>query len=183
MLSMVGLFRNVSLEGQSGDRQILSLATVLLLFVGTAVQSESENETENHTNSVAMGGPQSSGYLVFRIVAVPVSAAPSYPMGNGSASVQVQGDTIYVRFQADELSSGVHLMLVLGGAWKAFSATCTHAPCTVQWTGSQIHCPCHDGLFNPTNGGVLSGPPPIPLPEFGVLVQNNSIYVSDGTVN
>jgi Rieske Fe-S protein len=80
-------------------------------------------------------------------------------------------------------TGGLSLLLNLGGQWKAFSATCTHAPCTVGYTGSQIQCPCHGGLFNPADGSVISGPPPTRLPEYGVLVQSNNLYVSDALVN
>lgn len=80
-------------------------------------------------------------------------------------------------------TQGTSLLLSLGGQWKAFSATCTHAPCTVQFSGSQIRCPCHGGTFDPSNGSVVSGPPPTKLPEFGVIIQNNSLYVSDAVVN
>ncbi len=75
-------------------------------------------------------------------------------------------------------SRGLSILLNSGGQWKAFSATCTHAPCTVQYTGSSISCPCHGGTYNPNNGAVTGGPPPAPLPELGVLVQNGNVYVA-----
>jgi len=74
-------------------------------------------------------------------------------------------------------SRGLSLLLNSGGQWKAFSATCTHAPCTVQYGGSTITCPCHGGSFDANTGAVLGGPPPAPLPELGVLVQNGNVYV------
>jgi Rieske Fe-S protein len=80
-------------------------------------------------------------------------------------------------------SYGQSILINLSGQWKAFSATCTHAPCTVEYPGSTIYCPCHGGTFNPANGTVLGGPPPRALPEFGVLVQNGSLYVSSAVVN
>ncbi len=75
-------------------------------------------------------------------------------------------------------SRGISILVNLAGQWKAFSATCTHAPCTVQYSGSSISCPCHGGSFNPSNGAVQSGPPPAPLPQFGVLVHNGNLYVT-----
>ena len=78
---------------------------------------------------------------------------------------------------------GLSLLLNLGGQWKAFDATCTHAPCTVEYTGSQIYCPCHGGAFDPSNGAVTSGPPPTRLQEYGVVIQNSDLYVSNGIVN
>ena len=75
-------------------------------------------------------------------------------------------------------SKGLSLLLNQGGQWNAFSATCTHAPFTVKYTGSAIYCPCHDGYFNPNNGAVTGGPPPRALHQFGVLVQNGNLYVT-----
>ncbi len=66
-------------------------------------------------------------------------------------------------------SSGLH----------AFSAVCTHFACIVKWEAAQgkIYCPCHDGYFDPTDGRVLAGPPPLPLTPIPVKVVNNKIYV------
>jgi Rieske Fe-S protein len=75
-------------------------------------------------------------------------------------------------------SRGLSLLVSASGQWKAFSATCTHAPCTVQYSGASISCPCHGGTYNPNNGAVTGGPPPAPLPELAVLVQNGNLYVS-----
>jgi cytochrome b6-f complex iron-sulfur subunit len=66
------------------------------------------------------------------------------------------------------------------GGVKAFSAICTHLGCIVEWDDSRkiILCPCHDGRFNPVNGGIISGPQPSPLPEHAVAVEGDTIYVS-----
>ena len=62
---------------------------------------------------------------------------------------------------------------------RAFSAVCTHFACIVKWevTKGQIYCPCHDGYFDPFDGHVLSGPPPLGLTPITVTVVNNEIYV------
>ena len=75
-------------------------------------------------------------------------------------------------------SKGLSLLLNQGGQWNAFSATCTHAPCTVKYTGTAIYCPCHDGYYNPNNGAVTGGPPPRALHQFGVLIQSGNLYVT-----
>jgi Rieske Fe-S protein len=56
------------------------------------------------------------------------------------------------------------------GKYKAFSAICTHAGCTVAFLKktSQFQCPCHGGLYDAKTGKVLSGPPPAPLPSIPV---------------
>ena len=66
------------------------------------------------------------------------------------------------------------------GGLRAFSAICTHLGCVVEWDKSRqfILCPCHDGRFNPLNGAVISGPPPAPLPQLALTVEEGTIYVS-----
>lgn len=78
---------------------------------------------------------------------------------------------------------GSSILLNYGGTWRAFSAVCTHAGCTVNFTGSSIFCPCHSGSFSPSNGAVTGGPPPSRLAEYGVQVTNNNLYVSDFVIN
>ncbi len=61
----------------------------------------------------------------------------------------------------------------------AFSAICTHLGCIVAWDSSTrtIRCPCHDGVFNPANGAVISGPPPAPLPPITAVVEKGEIFL------
>jgi Rieske Fe-S protein len=61
----------------------------------------------------------------------------------------------------------------------AYSAVCTHFACLVKWEPTQglIYCPCHDGYFDPADGQVVSGPPPVGLTPLPVNVIENEIYV------
>lgn len=65
---------------------------------------------------------------------------------------------------------------------RAFSATCTHLDCTVQFRKDfgMIWCACHNGKYD-LNGRNISGPPPRPLDEFRVVVQGDEILVSKKT--
>lgn len=67
------------------------------------------------------------------------------------------------------------------GEYRAFSATCTHLNCTVQYRGDlrQIWCACHNGTYD-LNGKNVSGPPPRPLEEYKVNVADGEIVVSRG---
>ncbi len=62
---------------------------------------------------------------------------------------------------------------------RAFSAVCTHFACIVKWENQEglIYCPCHDGYFDPQDGHVVSGPPPLPLAAIPVNVVNNEIFI------
>lgn len=63
--------------------------------------------------------------------------------------------------------------------YRAYSGTCTHLNCTVQYRGDlkQIWCACHNGFYD-LAGQTVSGPPPRPLEEFEVNVANGEIVVS-----
>jgi len=62
------------------------------------------------------------------------------------------------------------------GTFKAFSAVCTHQGCTVDSvSGGTINCPCHGSKFSITDGSVVGGPAPSPLPPVNIEVQGNSI--------
>ena len=63
--------------------------------------------------------------------------------------------------------------------YKAFSATCTHLNCTVQYRGDlkNIWCACHNGLYDLT-GRNVGGPPPRPLEEYKVNVADGEVIVS-----
>jgi len=65
---------------------------------------------------------------------------------------------------------------------RAYSAVCTHFACLVKWDAGrgQIVCPCHDGYFDPTDGHVISGPPPTPLISLPVAIIDGHIYVGGG---
>jgi len=65
--------------------------------------------------------------------------------------------------------------------YHALSATCTHLGCIVFWSEQKgvIACPCHAAFFT-TNGDVISGPAPAPLPLYQVKVEGDQIYVEGG---
>ena len=65
------------------------------------------------------------------------------------------------------------------GEYRAFSATCTHLNCTVQYRADvkRIWCACHNGHFDLT-GRNIAGPPPAPLESYEVHVAGDEVVVS-----
>ncbi len=95
-----------------------------------------------------------------------------------------------VAARADELKPGEGRIFPFGshagilvrtpeGHYRAFSATCTHLNCTVQYRGDlrQIWCACHNGFYD-LSGKNVSGPPPRPLDEYQVHFVGTEIVVS-----
>lgn len=62
---------------------------------------------------------------------------------------------------------------------RAFSAICTHLSCVVQYREDFEHiwCACHNGHYD-LHGRNIKGPPPRPLPKYGVAIKNGTIFVT-----
>jgi Rieske Fe-S protein len=74
------------------------------------------------------------------------------------------------------------LIRLSDGGYRAFSATCTHLNCTVQFRAREhdIWCACHNGVYD-LRGRNISGPPPRPLEEYDVHVRGEEIVVARQT--
>ena len=62
--------------------------------------------------------------------------------------------------------------------FTAFAVNCTHLGCPVRWldTANLFMCPCHGGVYY-NDGVVAAGPPPKPLPQYPVRIQNGQVEV------
>ncbi len=65
-----------------------------------------------------------------------------------------------------------------GTSFEALSNVCSHLGCRVRWVDEQdgFFCPCHNAVFN-ADGTVASGPPPRPLDQFEVKVEESQIFI------
>jgi Rieske Fe-S protein len=64
------------------------------------------------------------------------------------------------------------------GQYKAFSAVCTHVGCLVnKVTSGTIDCPCHGSEFTITNGAVVAGPAPSPLPARQIKIVDDQVIL------
>ncbi|MDQ6875812.1 MAG: Rieske 2Fe-2S domain-containing protein [Actinomycetota bacterium] len=63
------------------------------------------------------------------------------------------------------------------GNYRAFSAVCTHAGCTVDFDrqGKQFACPCHGATFDAGTGQVTGGPAPASLPAIPVRESGGEV--------
>jgi menaquinol-cytochrome c reductase iron-sulfur subunit len=104
----------------------------------------------------------------------------------GPASQFHKGDTIEVKFQdASPLAwagvtgqSAAWLRYDPSGAFTAFAVNCTHLGCPVRWLpqAGLFMCPCHGGVYY-SDGTVAAGPPPRPLTQYPVRVQDGQVQI------
>jgi len=62
-------------------------------------------------------------------------------------------------------------------SYAAYSRICTHNSCPVFYRPDEngFECRCHNALFSITDGSVLQGPPPRPLPRILLEFRGNDI--------
>ena len=64
------------------------------------------------------------------------------------------------------------------GEFKAFSAVCTHVGCLCNAVANgTINCPCHGSEFKISDGAVVTGPAPAPLPTRTIAVADGKILL------
>ena len=119
------------------------------------------------------------------MVVVPVIGflLPQRTSGGGQGGRTLAGTTDEILpGRGKVIAFGSKPVIVLNGdqGVKAFSAVCTHLGCIVGYDARlspDIVSPCHNGHFSATNGTVLAGPPPSPLAEYAVAVEQEQVFV------
>jgi Rieske Fe-S protein len=85
--------------------------------------------------------------------------------------IPVGGGTIYT-------SEKIVFTQPVKGVFKAFSAVCTHVGCICNKVANgTIDCPCHGSEFKITDGAVVTGPAPSPLPARTITVSDGKILL------
>ncbi len=81
----------------------------------------------------------------------------------------------------NETEISVYVLTDNGRDFVAMSNICTHLGCRVRWIGDEelFFCPCHNAAFA-KDGSVVSGPPPRPLDQFEVKIEDGQLYILGG---
>jgi Rieske Fe-S protein len=128
---------------------------------GASTATSAAPVTSAPTGSQASSSPGSSG-SAGGVAAGALSGTSAIPVGGG----KIFPTQLVVVTQPS------------AGQFKAFSAVCTHMGCTVsQIANGRIDCPCHGSEYSITDGAVLAGPAPKPLPAKQIKVTGDSIFL------
>ena len=117
----------------------------------------------------------------------PTSAAASAPASASSASSAMGGSAAGALTATSAIPVGGGKIFAAqttvvtqpsAGQFKVFSAVCTHMGCIVnQIADGRIDCPCHGSEYSITDGAVLAGPAPRPLPAKTIKITGDSIFL------
>ncbi len=83
-------------------------------------------------------------------------------------------------YLVEEQEISVFVTTTDGVNFNVLSNICTHLGCRVRWVDEQdgFFCPCHNAIFG-ADGEVLEGPPPRPLDQFEVMVEDGQLFFKE----
>ena len=179
-----GVLLGVGLAGLGG----------VLAGCSTAAVPYDANEAGVPPNGPAPGAMPSSGAMTSP--AAPgsgaMSSSPSPRGGQGSRPARkkakakpkpkgtVLGATSEIPVGGGAIYTAAKVVVTqpASGQYKAFSAVCTHVGCLVnKVTSGTIDCPCHGSEFKITNGAVVTGPAPSPLPARQIKIVDGQVIL------
>lgn len=78
----------------------------------------------------------------------------------------------------DERELSIYVLTDDSRNFVALSNICTHLGCRVRWIDDDqlFFCPCHNAAFA-KDGRVASGPPPRPLDQYEIKVEDDQLFV------
>jgi Rieske Fe-S protein len=92
--------------------------------------------------------------------------------------VKVERQTGWI---VDTREISIYVLTEDGRNYVAMSNICTHLGCRVRWITDDrlFFCPCHNAVFD-KDGEVVTGPPPRPLDQYEIKVEDDQLYVLGG---
>jgi Rieske Fe-S protein len=110
------------------------------------------------------------------------SGSQGMSSGTGSTTVtgKVLGDAKDIPVGSGVIYTAAQVVVTqpVKGEYHAFSAVCTHVGCILnKIANGTIDCPCHGSEFKITNGAVVAGPAPTPLPKKKFKIEDGKVVL------
>lgn len=101
------------------------------------------------------------------------------PMAIASVDQVPVGGSLVFNYPAD--GPARLLVRIDEDTFVAYEQQCTHLTCPVipDVAQGELHCPCHEGIFDLLSGRPLAGPPRRPLARVTLEVREGMIYAID----
>ena len=150
----------------------------VLACAGAACAAVLAGCSKYNSNNGGIAGSQPAPATSSSAAQAAPPASGSGAAGSGAAAPAAQASTSDVPVGGGKILADKKIVITQpkSGEFHGFSAVCTHAGCIVGTvSGGTINCPCHGSRFSITNGSVVNGPAPSPLPPVGIKVQGTSI--------
>lgn len=143
-------------------------------------------------NGVAIPKPSPSVSAV--VTANPNLSEKVNEIGNPSSTTQTINEIEIKVAKSNDLEDGKNLAVsgrnrfAITSGYILFRATneiiamsdaCTHNGCAVKIDKTGLLCPCHNALFNKSNGEVIRGPAAYALDRVKVYERDGFIYILD----
>ena len=110
---------------------------------------------------------------------IQVGSVANFP--EGETRLAIYRNPVSVEWDGATANTACWVRHVQGDRFQVFAVNCTHLGCPVRWLpeANLFLCPCHGGVYN-KDGTVAGGPPPRPLVQYSVRVQNDQVQVLAG---
>ncbi|HEY1824256.1 MAG TPA: Rieske (2Fe-2S) protein [Trebonia sp.] len=151
---------------------VLGVAGVLTACSTAAVPYDANDAGQAPGTAPSAAGGGAAGSPAAQASGTAGGSAQTGTLLGPTSAVPVGGGTIYT-------SAKVVVTQPTAGEFKAFSAVCTHVGCLCnQVAAGTIDCPCHGSKFKITDGSVVTGPAPAPLPAKSITVSGGKILLT-----
>lgn len=157
----------------SSRRAVLRAAGVggAAAAIGLTAAACGSSSSGSSSNSAAAGGAASSS--------ASSGSGSGSNSGSGGSALAATSDIPVDGGKIIAADGGIVITQPSAGTFKAFTAVCTHAHCTVgSVSQNQITCPCHGSVFSAKDGSVISGPAQAPLAAKNIKVAGTQIFLA-----
>ena len=179
-LTRRGVLLGVGLAGLGGALAGCSTAAVPYGANEAGVAEAGDGATPSTAGGMASGGMGSSASPSAPAQTPPPASQPAKASAPAKMNGTVLGDASEIPVGGGKIYTAAKVVVTqpTRGQYNGFSAVCTHVGCIMsQVANGTIDCPCHGSEFKITNGAVVTGPAPSPLPAKQITVADGKVVL------